>query len=195
MGYAVTAKEATRIINSSKIQVDRVVRKDPNFSVGLMDLIRINGINQVFRLLPKPGRGLSLFPVRESESEYKVCKIVGKRIVGKERLQINLHDGRNLIVSSKDGQRGYGELAVGGGVQIALPSQKIVGYVPLQKGSIGLVTDGKNQGTSGKIASITGSSYALSKIARIEIAGDSFETPADYVLPIGLESPLVALDR
>ncbi len=194
LGYGATAKEATRIISGSKIRVDRVVRNDPRFSVGLMDLIQISGINQVFRLLPRPGRGLALSPVREGESEYKVCKVLGKRVIDKEMLQINLHDGRTLVVSSKGVQKGYSEFSVGGGLQIALPSQKIIGYVPLEQGSIGLVTYGKNQGSSGKIAAVTGSSYARSKIATIEMAGDSFETPADYVLPIGLQTSLVSLE-
>lgn len=195
LGYARTAKEATRIISNSKVKVDHIIRRDRNFPTGLMDVIHIEGIDEIFRVLPKPGRGLSLFPIDSRESEHKLCKIVGKRIIGGGRLQISLHDGRNLTVNPKDFRKGDDEVTVGGAVQLALPSQRVERYVPLKQGSLGLVTDGKNQGMYGKIASISEGSYARPKIAKIETAGDSFETRADYVIPVGTDSPLVALNR
>ena len=195
LGYARTAKEATRIISSSKVKVDHLIRRDRNFPTGLMDVIQIEGIDNVFRVLPKPRRGLSLSPIDPKESEHKLCKIVGKRIIGGGRLQISLHDGRNLTVNPKDFRKGDEEVAVGGAVQLAIPTQRVERYVPLKQGSIGLVTDGKNQGMYGKIASISEASYARPKMAKIETAGDSFETPADYVIPVGTDSPLVAWDR
>lgn len=195
LGYAKTAKEATRIVNSSKVKVDLIVRTDRNFPTGLMDVIQIEGSDQVFRVLPRPGRGLSLFPIDARESERKICKIVQKRMIGRGRVQISLHDGRTLTINPKDFQKAEEKLVVGGAVQLALITQRVERYVPLQQGSIGLVTDGKNQGLYGKIVSITEGSFARPKMAKVEIAGDSFETPADYVLPVGTDSPLVALDR
>ncbi|HEY4822820.1 MAG TPA: 30S ribosomal protein S4e [Candidatus Bathyarchaeia archaeon] len=194
LGYARTAKEATRIVNSSKVKVDLIVRRDHRFPVGLMDVIQIDGVDQVFRVLPKPGRGLSLSPIEARESGYKLCKIVGKRKVRGGRLEINLHDGRNLLSDVKDTQRGE-EFEVGGSVQLTLPIQKVAKYVSFQVGSIGLVTDGKNQGLYGKIVAIAAGSYARPKIAKIETEDKAFETPAHYVMPVGIDVPLVALDR
>lgn len=195
LGYAKTAREAIQIVNSSKVKVDLIVRRDRNFPTGLMDVIQIEGSDQVFRVLPKPGRGLSLFPIEARESERKICKIVEKRTIGRGRVQITLHDGRTLTVNPRDFQKSNEKPTVGGAVQLALTTQTVERYVPLQQGSIGLVTDGKNQGLYGKIVAISEGSFARPKMAKVEIAGNSFETPADYILPVGTDSLLVALDR
>ena len=194
LGYAKTAKEALRIIKGGKISLDGVVRKDHRFPVGLMDVLKIQGISQTYRVLPKPGRGLVLSPIEDREAGFKICKIVGKRTVSGGRLQISFHDGRNILAEAKERQKEE-ELQVGGAVQLALPSQKVVKYVPFQVGAVGLVTDGRNQGLHGKIASISAGSYARPKIAKIETPELAFDTPAAYVIPIGMETPLISLDR
>src|SRR2546425_585043 len=75
------------------------------------------------------------------------------------------------------------------------PVQKIVKYVPFQVGALGLVIDGRNQGYYGKITSISPGTYARRKIVRIETGAEGFETPADYVIPVGTDSPLVTLEK
>ena len=195
LGYARSAKEAMRIIHNSKVKVDCLTRRDHRFPVGLMDVVEVHGINQVFRLLPKPRRGLSLSPVKQEEAGYKLCKITGKRTVAGRKIQVNLHDGRNLLLTGKE-QAGKTEqeYRVGGALQIALPSQKILGYVPFEEGDIGLVTDGRNEGLYGKITSISEGTHSRPRIARIETVQESFETPAQYIIPVGTNTPLVALE-
>jgi len=86
-------------------------------------------------------------------------------------------------------------LEVGGALQIALPSQRIIHYVPFKEGNLGLVTDGRNEGFYGRIASISPGTQSRPKIARLETTGESFETPAQYILPIGTDTPLVSLEK
>ncbi len=196
LGYAKTAREAIRIIKESKVKVDGVVRRDHRFPLGLMDVVQIQGLDQVFRVLPKPGRGLALTPIGEAEAGHKLCRIVGKRTINNKTLQVNLHDGRNILVQSGEAGRKTDEgFKVGGALQLALPSQKIVKYIPFQTGVIGLVTDGRNEGLYGKIASISPGTYARPKIVRIETAEEAFDTPAHYVIPIGTETPLISLEK
>jgi small subunit ribosomal protein S4e len=160
-----------------------------------MDVVQIGGIPQAYRALPKPNRGLVLLPVQDKEASYKICKILGKRNVPGGKLQYSLHDGRNLLANTKDTRPSDQELSVGGAVQLSLPVQKIVKYVPFQVGAIGLVIDGRNQGYYGKIASVSPGTYARRKIVRIETGEEGFETPADYVIPVGTETPLVNLEK
>src|SRR5881409_115574 len=49
LGLANIAKEAIRIISAGKVKVDGVVRRDRRFPVGLMDIVQIEGIPQVYR--------------------------------------------------------------------------------------------------------------------------------------------------
>lgn len=196
LGYAKTAKEATRIINEGKVRIDGLVRKDRRFPVGLMDIVKIGGLGQIFRVLPKPNKGLSLSPISEKEAAYKLCKITGKRNIRGGRTQLNLHDGRNIILRTRDPRQKLDEeFAVGGAVQLGVPDQKIIKYVPFQVGALGLVVDGRNQGLHGKIISINPGTYARSKAVKIETTSVAFETPAKYVIPVGTETPLVELEK
>ena len=66
-----------------------------------MDVLQIEGAEQIFRILPKPNRGLTPTPISAKEAGYKLCKIIGKRNIEGGKVQLNLHDGRSIIVSSQ----------------------------------------------------------------------------------------------
>jgi small subunit ribosomal protein S4e len=194
LGYARTSKEATRIISTGKVKIDGIVRRDHRYPVGLMDVLQIEGADQIFRILPKPNRGLTPTPISAKEAGFKLCKIVGKRNVEGGKVQINLHDGRSIILPSQSPrQKGEAELAPGGAMQIGLPKQNMMGIVPFQTGALGLVIDGRNQGIYGKITTITSGTHARPKIVKIETASEAFDTPAEYVIPIGTQTSLVGL--
>ena len=194
LGYARTAKEAIRIIRTGKVKIDGVVRKDHRFPVGLMDVLQIEGAGQIFRLLPKPNQGLTPTPISEKEAGFKLCKIVGKRNIEGGKIQINLHDGRSLILPSQGPrQKTEGEFAPGGAMQLGLPKQNMMGVVPFQTGALGLVIDGRNQGIFGKITTITAGTHARPKIVKIETATEAFDTPAEYVIPVGTQASLIGL--
>lgn len=194
LGYARTAKEAIRIISTGKVKIDGVVRKDHRFPVGLMDVLEIEGAGQVFRILPKPNRGLTPTPISEKEAGFKLCKIIGKRNIEGGKVQLNLHDGRSIILQSQSPrQKNEAEIIPGGAMQIGLPKQNMMGLVPFQTGAIGLVIDGRNQGIFGKISTTTPGTHARPKIVKIETTSASFDTPAEYVIPVGTQASLVGL--
>src|SRR2546428_3280284 len=101
LGYARTSKEAIQIINSGKVKIDGILRRDHRFPVGLMDVLQIEGAGQVFRILPKPNRGLVPTPISEKEAGFKLCKIIGKRSIEGGKVQLSLHDGRSIILPSQ----------------------------------------------------------------------------------------------
>src|SRR5207247_2609430 len=146
LGYARTAKEAIHIISTGRVKVDRVVRRDHRFPVGLMDVLEIEGSPQSFRVLPRPDKGLTAVPIEKGESGFKLCKIVGKKTVEGGRTQLNFHDGRNLILQAREPRQKPGEeYAVGGAIQLGIPEQKIVGHIPFQQGALGLFVAGRNK--------------------------------------------------
>lgn len=159
-----------------------------------MDVLQIEGADQIFRILPKPNRGLTPMPISQKESGFKLCKIIGKRNIEGGKVQINLHDGRNLILSGQGArQKTDVEYDPGGALQLGLPKQSMMAVVPFQAGALGLVIDGRNQGIVGKITNITLGTHARPRIVKIETAGEAFDTPAEYVIPIGTQSSLVGL--
>ncbi|HEX4920721.1 MAG TPA: 30S ribosomal protein S4e [Candidatus Bathyarchaeia archaeon] len=196
LGYARTAREAVQIINTGKVKVDGVVRRDHRFPVGLMDVLQIEGAGKTFRILPKQNRGLVPISIDPKEAGFKLCKIIGKRSIDGGKTQLNFHDGRSLIVQPRDTrQKSDTEYTVGGAMQIGLPEQKQLGLIPFQAGALGLVFDGRNHGLYGKISSITPGTHARRKTVRIETSAESFDTPAAYVIPIGTQSAIVGLEN
>ena len=196
LGHARTAREAIHIINTGKVKVDGVIRRDHRFPVGLMDVLQIEGTTDAFRVLPKHNIGLALTPINQKEVSFKLCKIVGKMSLTGGRTQLNFHDGRNMIIQTRDPRQKTGEeYTVGGTIQLGLPGQKIIGQVPFQNGAIGLVIDGRNQGLVGRIESITPGTHAREKSVRIETSSGSFETPAAYVIPVGTNNPLIVVEN
>lgn len=195
LGYVKVAKEGIRAIKSGAVKVDGIVRKDHRFPVGLMDIVQIEKAGTTFRLLPKPNRGLSLLPIEGKEASYKLCKITNKTTLTKNKTQLNLHDGRNIILDTRPSTQKTGqEYQVGGSIQIGIPDQKLIKYVPFQVGSLGLVIDGRNEGYYGKITAITPGTHARPKIVKLETSEIAFETPAKYVIPIGTDAALVKLE-
>jgi small subunit ribosomal protein S4e len=159
-----------------------------------MDVLQIEGAGQIFRMLPKPKRGLTPTPISEKEAGFKLCKIIGKRNIEGGKIQLNLHDGRSIILQSQSGrQKTEGEFAPGGAMQLGLPKQNMMGLVPFQTGALGLVVDGRNQGIVGKITTITPGTHTRPKIVKIETASEAFDTPAEYVIPVGTQASLVGL--
>ncbi|RKY00714.1 MAG: hypothetical protein DRP54_05040 [Spirochaetes bacterium] len=97
LGYAENSYEAKKILTAGKVLVDKKVRKEPNFPVGFMDVIEIPETKKFFRMDVNE-KGMGLREISEKESGMKLCKIIGKTVVKGGLFQINLHDGRNIIL-------------------------------------------------------------------------------------------------
>ena len=146
LGYAQTAKEAKQIVKAEKVLVDKKVRKEPKHPVGYMDIIEFPNAKKYYRVDVNKN-GLYLDIVKETEADKKLCKITGKTTIKGGLTQLNLHDGRNIILK-KDAY------SVGDSVLIHLPDQKIVKHFKFQKGEPATITSGKNRGIRGKVHEI-----------------------------------------
>jgi len=181
-----TGKEAKVIIHNGEVLVDGKKRKDHAYPAGLMDVVAIPRIKKYFRVVPF-SRGLKLSEISEEESKKKICRINGKSIVRKGKMQLNLHDGKNILVD-KDVYK------TGDSVLIEVPAQKILEHVKLEKGSSGLIIKGKNSGKHVGIKEIlVARSREPNKII-CEIEGKEVEVREDYVLVVGKKEPLVAVE-
>jgi len=197
LGYAKTAKEARRILAEGRIKVDGKVRRDYKFPVGLMDVIEISDGNEAYRILPLPRQGLSLHPISGEEVKFKLCRIENKRTVNGGHIQLNLHDGRNILVRVNDPTKPeedvYKTMDV---LQISLPEQEIREYVKFEEGVIALVIWGKNMGQIGKIKEIIhGIGRRMSVVTLESSDGELFQTSLEYVFPIGRDKPLISLPQ
>jgi len=183
-----TGKEANSIIKKGEILVDSKIRKDHAFPVGLMDVISIPRIKKYFRVLPSK-EGLELKEISEDEANKKICRINNKTSVKKGRLQLNLHDGKNLFVD-KDVYK------TGDSVFLELPNQKIIEHIKLERGSLGLITKGKNSGKVARIKEviITKGMREPNKVI-CELEKKDVEVRKDHIIVVGREEPVIELSE
>ena len=179
------SREAKRIINSGNILVDGRVIKDYKFPVGFQDIIEIPKTEESYRvLLDKKGR-LQLHLI--DENDFKLAKIVNKTTIKGGKTQLNLHDGKNIIIEANN-------YAVGDVISLKVPEQEITDVYPLEVGSTVLVTGGKHTGELGTISEIIENKSSNPNTIVIEnSAKDEFLTLKDYAFVIGTDAPSISL--
>ena len=178
-------REAKTAIYSGRVKVDGVVRKSLHHAIGLMDVVELENVSDVYRLVPTDGKLLKPIKINESEKTKKLVRVSSKTTISKGRMQIGFHDGRSTISDTK--------VSVGDVCLIQVPDQKILEVIKLEAGNNGLVTRGINAGQIGKIESIEEGTFILPKRVILSLGDRKIEIPADIIMPIGKEEPVIQL--
>ena len=193
LNYAKTTKEAKTTIAKGAVKVDGKINRDYKYPVGLMDLIEIPDAKSTFRMVPFPGKGLSLLKVAKDETGYKLSLLSNKISLHGGKIQLNFSDGRN-ITTTKEATSAGETYAPGDTVQIGIPEQKILGHIKFAEGKYALVVAGKNIGRHGKIVGVEKSKASRFPTVTVQDAqGQTFRTIADYVFAIGNDKPIIKL--
>jgi len=194
LGYAKTAREAKIILSQGKIKVDGKVRRDKKYPVGVMDVIEVEGVEASFRVLPVYGKGLTLVETSKEEAKFKLCRIVNKTTVKKGNIQLNLHDGRNLLIKVENPKNPVEDVyKVGDTIQLELPTGKLLSHIKFEEGAYALITSGANMGRCGKVISLTKGTATRPALVYLEDVIGKFQTIFDYVFIIGKEKPLIKI--
>ncbi|MEM5879383.1 MAG: 30S ribosomal protein S4e [Candidatus Aenigmatarchaeota archaeon] len=186
LGLAETGKEAKNIIKRGEVWVDGKPRKDPNYPTGLMDVVSIPKMNKHCRIIPYE-KGLKLIEISEKEANSKILRISNKKMVKKAKVQLNFHDGKNLLVD-KDVYK------TGDSVLIELPS-KIINHIKLEKGALGLILKGKNAGKLAKVIEIVLTRTQEPRKVICETDGKKLEVVFDYFFVVGKEAPAIKVSE
>jgi small subunit ribosomal protein S4e len=188
LGFAKNGAEATTLIKQGKVLVDGVTQKDERLPLGVMDTVELPDAKQAFRVLPDYGGKLRLKPMKGDERGFKLCRIVGKTTVGDGNVQLNLHDGRNLVVPEAEAPYRVNDV-----LQVKIPRQEIIGHVKFEEGIQAMVTGGRSQGQIGVVA-VIGNEPGNKRTATVRTPdGDDVRTLARYVFAVGSGEPLISL--
>ena len=178
-------REAKTTIYSGKVKVDGVIRKSLHHAIGLMDVVELENVSDVYRLIPTDGKVLKPIKINESEKSKKPVKVISKTTISKGRTQIGFHDGRSIISDTV--------VNVGDTCLIQTPDQKILEVVKLEAGCQGLVTRGINAGQIGKVESVEEGTFILPRRVILALGDRKIEIPADIIMAIGKEEPIIQL--
>jgi len=178
-------REAKSVIYGGKIKVDGVVRNSLHHGIGLMDIVELDGVPDIYRLVPKDLTVLKPIKINSSEKTKKLVKLTRKVTISDRKTQLGFHDGRTLVSDTK--------VNVGDTCVIEVPKTKILDVIPLEKGVQVMITSGVNAGRMGKLTELKPGTFILPKRADVDLGERQIEIPADLVMAVGKEKPVIQI--
>ncbi len=157
LGLAKTAKEVKRMIHEKLLKINGRAVKEYNQSIQLFNILEAD---KHYELSLLPTRKFVLIPAKNKES--RLCRVVNRRLVSGNKIQLNLHDGTNIITKEK--------IAVGDSVYLDFDN-KVKKVVSLEKGKEVLIISGKYMGNKAKIESLSDNMISLKledRVVKIE---------------------------
>jgi small subunit ribosomal protein S4e len=179
---ASTSKEVKVILNKGLIKVDGIVRKDPNFPVSILDVISI--LDDNYRLLINTKSKLFLHPIKKNDASIKPKKIIGKKILKGNKIQINFMDGNNILSKDK-------KLKVSDTIIYENNKEKV--NLKFEKGALIYLVEGKQVGRIGIIKEIQLQKGSQPSKILFQLGKEDHATLKDYAIVIGKTKPMVDL--
>ncbi|MBI0583623.1 MAG: 30S ribosomal protein S4e [Methanomassiliicoccus sp.] len=178
-----TAAEVRAVMFDKGLKVDGKIINNHKHGVGLMDVVSLPKAKSDYRMVMDRRGKLQLVKIPEAKASWKLCRIDDKSIVPGGKTQLNLHDGRNILVE-KDSYK------TGDVLKIEVPSQKILDHYKLEKGSVALLTSGSHVG---EIAVVD--EYVITRLAADNLVKfkDGTSTVKSNVFVIGSRGPEIEL--
>ncbi|MBI5225147.1 30S ribosomal protein S4e [Candidatus Micrarchaeota archaeon] len=178
---AKNAKEAKSLISKGEILVDGKARKNLHFGVGLMDVISIPKIKKSYQMFTIAGR-LKLNEQSEKDAKLKSCRIMSKQLIGGGKVQLNLHDGKNILIEKEEDR-----FKVGDTVRITIPGYKVESFIKLEKGANCYIFRGKHSGKIGHLEQIIEQPGGQPSDAKIKVGEAEIITRKDFLFAVSKE--------
>ena len=180
-----TLREAKSSIYGGKVKVDGVIQKSLHHSIGLMDVIELEGITDVYRLVPYNGHLLEPIKINAAEKSKKLVKVKSKTTNKGGKTHLGFHDGRTIIT---DINANIDDTCL-----LQIPKQKILDVIKFEKNSQVIVTRGINAGRIGLINEIKQGTFTLPKRISLLIDDKTIEIPANITMVVGKEKPVIQI--
>lgn len=171
-----TLFEVKKILNARKVLVDGVARTEPNYPVGLMDIVSIPEAKLHYRMMVSRGK-LEPHKIEEKDTHHKLLRVVGKRTIPGGKISVLFHDGRNALADA--------HVKVGDSVIFSLKDGKIEKL--LKKGAKArcLIVNGKHSGKEAVIEKFFESREGRPTEALVKTKDGEVRTLAGYLFVTG----------
>ena len=185
LNHVETLREAKSSIYGGKVKVDGVIQKSLHHSIGLMDVVELEGTTDIYRLVPKDGQILVPIKIDAKEKTKKLVKVKSKTTSKGGKTQLGFHDGRTIITDTN--------VNVNDVCLLQIPEQKILDVIKFEKNSHVIITKGNNAGRVGTINEIKEGTFTLPKRISLLIDDNTVEIPANITMVIGKEKPIIQI--
>ena len=180
-----TLREAKSSIYGGKVKIDGVIQKSLHHSIGLMDVVELEGTTEIYRLVPKDGHILVPIKINANEKSKKLVKVKSKTTNKGGKTHLGLHDGRTIITDI--------DVSVNDVCLLQIPEQKILDVIKFEKNSQVIVTRGINAGRIGLINEIKEGTFTLPKRINLLIDDKTIEIPANITMAVGKEKSVIQI--
>lgn len=147
LGLAKTKKEVKKMILQKLLKINGTQVQDYHESIRLFNILEAD---KAYVLKLSPVR--KFFLEETKDKNERLCKVVAKKIVSGGKIQLNLHDGTNVLSDKK--------IQIGDSLYLDM-SGKIKQHIPLEKGKEAFVLSGRYAGQSGKIGNVSEKKVAI----------------------------------
>lgn len=183
-----TAREARRAVGDQRVHVDGRPATDIKRTVGYQDVVSFPETDDHYRvLLDERGRVL-LVPVAEDRSGWKLARIEDKTTISGGATQLNLHDGRNVVVEPDEDEFNTGDV-----LQLSIPEQDIENAYTIEPGRIAMITGGAHAGELATVDEIEVTRNPKGNLAHLTKGEEEISTVAEYVFVIGADEPAITV--
>ena len=181
----VNAREARLLLRSGAVKVDAKVADDLARGIGLMDTVSLaEPLDRHYRLVTDRRGKLVLVAIPSTEANLKIGRVRAKHAVRGGKVEVTLHDGRNLLVPASSPYR------VGDSLKIELPKQKVLEHLSLKPGVLAYIAGGSHVGELARVERVEVRNSPQPNLVHFK---EGFSTIKEYVFVVGDQSPGVTL--
>lgn len=170
-------REVKYILANKHVSVNGIRRNEYTFGVGLFDIVNIEESGKRYRMLYDNKGYIALNEMKKDQKNIRYSKILGKKIMKEGKIQINLDNGYNFILSKN-------EYNVKDTAVYDFVNKKIVEVLPFAKGSTAYVVDGPHVGKAGVIKEIVAGDLVKTEEVLIQGKDGEFRTVSEYIYVI-----------
>ena len=170
---AKTTREVRFILHNELAKIDGRVVKDTRRGVGLMDVLSLGDVH--YRCVMDHNGRLRYRNISADDAGWKICRIEGKTTIKGGQTQLNLHDGRNIIVDDPT------EYNTGDSLKLGLPDQKIIEHIRFGEGTRCYLIGGGHVGSTADVKEYIVKRSSMPN----EVQFDGFGTVTRNVFAIG----------
>lgn len=172
LGVAQSMREAKRALATRRIKVDGRVTTDMRRGVGVMDVLTI-GDEHYRCVLDKNGK-LRYASISAKDAALKLCRVDGKTTIKGGVTQLNLHDGRNILIDDANKYNTMDSLL------LDVDSQKVKKHLKFESGVNCYLIGGSHIGSTAAM-----SEYAVKRSSKDnEVLFADFGTIVDHVFVV-----------
>ncbi len=142
-------RETRNILLNTEVMLNQKRVRDLKNSMGLMDTLELRKTGECYRMVLSGKGKLMLIPIDKKEVDLTISKIRDKKLLKGGKVQLNLSDGKNIIVK-KD------SYSTGDSLLLKLPTQEVQKTVNLTKGASVYMVGGSHIGEKGILEDIQG---------------------------------------